>query len=193
MVKGHNKKGQLRAIHAKDPYVRRIGINPSDLRENNPSRYNEHSSHINPSRMLRLIRKKIPKVPISKISHELLINTILTGLSTTIANPAPILIYQIYKKGMFSYKILKKIQKCNFINNIKSLSKMGVHRLTDKYIDAIVNETTLKAKETGYFREISQRTGMHESVSTLFFHSSMKKGLGEDADSLTDFVVEGML
>ena len=191
MVRGHNRKGQLRAIHAKGHYVRKTSSN--DLKLNSRTRSTSHSSHISKSRMVRFLKNRIPKVSISKISRDLIINTILTGLSTAIANPAPILIYQIYKKGMYSYKIWKKIQNSNFINNAKTVSKIGVHRFTDKYMDSIAIETTMKAKETGYFKDISQHTGIHENVSALFFHSSMKKGLRDGVDSLTDFVVEGVL
>jgi len=189
IIKKHNL-GPF-AIHAKGHYVRK-GRRLSSIILQDERSGSRKISHI---KVFGTAKKRynIPKIPISKIASEILINGILTVLSTAIANPAPIIFYQIYKKGMFSYKILKKINESDFIRTVKNLSKMSIHRITDNYIDGMASDIALRTRETGYFKEISQNIGVSERVVFILFDSTLNKGLSQGSDSLTDFVVEGVM
>lgn len=193
MVKGRNRKGQLRAIHAKGLYRRtgRLRNTIHNKKLNNTNR----STHIrfNTGIILNKFKIKNPKIPLSKISKEILINTILTGLATVIANPAPLVFYQIYKKGMFSYKIWKRVQESDYMRIIKELSKIGVNKALDNHTEHLANLFTIEAKQTGCFKEVAKKTGTSEKLPFILFHSTLKKGLTKGTDSLADFVVEGML
>ena len=95
VVKGRNPKEQLRAIFAKGtsvPKGRVISI--KDINSESTIRF-----VVKPKKSLKGKIVKNLKTPIERIGRGLLINLILGAVSITIANPAPVLIYQIYKKN----------------------------------------------------------------------------------------------
>ena len=188
MVRGFKRNGKFIPIGNYTPVSKARGISSKDVNSETTTRFDVYSTR-------SLNRKTVQylKTPIERIGRDVLINFILGAVSTAIANPAPVLIYHIYKKANYSYKIYQKIHNTKKGKLYEELIKKSVKNVTNVFPDALAEMTTESAKDSGYFKEISKCTGQNEETISTMFSSTLQKGLRNGTDSLTDFVVEGML
>ena len=134
------------------------------------------------------------QIPFSKVSREVFIQLALTGLSGAIANPAPLIFYQIPKKGFLTYKIIENYKKRNQVRELaKMYAKSEINNIAEKKTSEISKEITQSAQETGLFRAISSRTFVDEKYVGLLFQNTVNQIMDNKATQLTDFAVEAVL
>jgi len=138
--------------------------------------------------------KPFYQIPFSKVSREVFIQLALTGLSGAVANPAPLIFYQILKKGLLTYKIVENYKKRNQVREmVKMYAKSEINNITEKKTSEISKEITQSAQETGLFRAISSRTFVDEKYVGLLFQNTVNQITDNKATQLTDFAVEAVL
>lgn len=188
VARGFKKNGKFHPIGNYTNVPKTRCISSKDVNSETTTQFAVHSTRSLNHKTLHYL-----KTPIERIGRGVLINFILGAVSTAIANPAPVLIYHIYKKANYAYKIYQKIHNSEKGKLYEELVKKSVRNVTNLYPDTLAEMTTESAKDSGYFKEISKYTSQNEEIVSRMFSSTLQKGLRNGTDSLTDFVVEGML